>query len=159
MMIQMARQQRYSSETNVGASPMWEEFVKPHVARFIDLGKQVGLKTMFHSCGAVRDLIPHWIELGLDALNPIQRRARGMELAGLKRDFGARLTFHGGVDHQQVLPFGSVEDVRREVHEVIDALAPGSGFCLAASHDLLLDEFPPENILTMYDEAYNYGKY
>lgn len=138
---------------------MWKDFVKPHVARFIELGKQAGLKTMFHSCGAVRDLIDSWIELGLDALNPIQRRARGMDLAGLKRDFGSRLTFHGGIDHQQVLPFGSVEDVRSEVHEVIDALAPGGGFCLAASHDLLLDEFPLENILAMYDEAFNYGKY
>jgi uroporphyrinogen decarboxylase len=138
---------------------MWDEFLKPHVARFIDLGRQAGLKTMFHSCGAVRPLIPHFIELGLDALNPIQRRARGMELDGLKRDFGDHLTFHGAIDHQQVLPFGSASDVVREVREVIDVLAPGGGYCLAASHDLLLDEFPPENILTMYDEAYEYGKY
>jgi uroporphyrinogen decarboxylase len=138
---------------------MWQEFMQPHFARFLELGRQAGLKTMFHSCGAVRDLIPYMIDQGLDALNPVQRRARGMDLAGLKRDFGDRLTFHGGVDHQQALPFGTVAEVRDEVHQVIDALAPGGGFCLAASHDLLLEEFPLENILTMYDEAFHYGRY
>jgi len=141
------------------SAEMWCEFCKPHVKRFIDLGKQAGLKTMFHSCGAVREIIPHLIELGLDALNPVQVRARGMELEGLKRDFGDKITFHGCFDHQQILPFGSVEDVKAEVHRVIDIMSPGGGFCLAPSHDLLLDEFPYENVIAMYDEAYRYGVY
>jgi uroporphyrinogen decarboxylase len=148
------------SQQQLFISPaMWREFVEPHFARFLDLGKQAGLKTMFHSCGAVRSLIGPMVDHGLDALNPIQRRARGMDLAALKQDFGDRLTFHGAIDHQQVIPFGTVAEVRQEVRTVIDVLAPGGGYCLAASHDLLLAEFPPENILAMYDEAAAYGRY
>lgn len=137
----------------------WREFCKPEIKRFIELAKQANLKTMFHSCGAVRDIIPDLIELGLDALNPIQVSAKGMELSGLKRDFGDKLTFHGGIDHQNVLARGTVEDVRNEVKKAIDIMAPGGGYCLAPSHDLMLDEFPVENVITMYEFAYEYGRY
>jgi uroporphyrinogen decarboxylase len=137
----------------------WREFCKPHVERFLKLGRQAGLKTMFHSCGAVRKMMPDLVELGLDALNPVQVRAKGMDLQELKNEFGARLTFHGAFDHQQVLPFGTQQDVRAEVHRVIDILAPGGGFCLAPSHDLMLDNFPPGNVVAMYDEAHEYGRY
>ena len=148
------------TQENLFISPaMWDEFLRNHFVRFLELGRQAGLKTMFHSCGAVRGLASRWVDLGLDGLNPIQRRAHGMDLATLKHDFGDRLTFHGAIDHQQVLSFGTVDDVKAEVHQVIDLLAPGGGYCLAASHDLLLQEFPPENIITMYDEAYAYGRY
>jgi uroporphyrinogen decarboxylase len=138
---------------------MWDEFLREHFVRFLELGRQAGLKTMFHSCGSVRGLMGRWTELGLDALNPIQRRARGMELDQLKALYGDRLTFHGAIDHQQVLTFGTVQDVRNEVREVIDILAPGGGYCLAASHDLLLAEMPPQNIVAMFDEGYAYGQY
>lgn len=137
----------------------WRQFCRPQIGRFNALGHQAGLKTMFHSCGAVRAIIPDLCEAGLDALNPVQVRAAGMNLRELKADFGARLTFHGCVDHQQVLPFGSQQEVRAEVRRVIDIMAPGGGFCLAPSHDLLLDEFPPGNIIAMYDEAAAYGRY
>lgn len=137
----------------------WREYCKPHISRFLQLGRQAGLKTMFHSCGAVRKMVPDLIELGLDALNPVQVRARGMNLSELKADYGAQMTFHGGFDHQQVLPFGTVDEVQREVHRVIDIMAPGGGYCLAPSHDLMLDEFPVENVLAMYDTAYAYGRY
>jgi uroporphyrinogen decarboxylase len=139
--------------------PHWREFCKPHISRFLQLGRQTGLKTMFHSCGAVRKMIPDLVELGLDALNPIQVRAKGMDLRELKTEFGAKMTFHGGFDHQQVLPFGSVSDVRNEVHRVVDIMSPGGGYCLAPSHDLMLDEFPVENVIAMYDEAFSYGRY
>ena len=137
----------------------WRQFCVPHLRRFCDLGRAAGLRLMFHSCGAVRTLIPDLLDLGLDALNPVQVGAAGMDLAALKADFGAHLTFHGALDHQQILPFGSADDVRAEVRRVIDIMAPGGGFCLAPSHDLLLDEFPPQNIIAMYDEAYEYGRY
>jgi uroporphyrinogen decarboxylase len=137
----------------------WRTFCKPHIQRFLELGRQAGYKTMFHSCGAVRQMIPDLIELGLDALNPIQVRARGMDLQALKTDFGSHITFHGALDHQQVLPEGSVDDVRAEVRRVIDIMAPGGGYCLAASHDLMLDNFPVQNVIAMYEEAYHYGQY
>ncbi len=137
----------------------WRRWCRPHIRRFVELGRQAGLKTMFHSCGAVREIIPALCDIGVDALNPVQPRARGMDLAELKSDFGDQLTFHGCLDHQHVLPRGSEQDVRREVRRVVDIMAPGGGFCLAASHDLMLDEFPVENVIAMYDEAVEYGRY
>jgi uroporphyrinogen decarboxylase len=114
---------------------------------------------MFHSCGAVSAILDDLVELGLDALNPVQTSAKGMDLAWLKATYGDRLTFHGALDHQRVLPYGTPDEVRAEVRRVIDLLAPGGGFCLAPSHDLLLDEFPPANVVAMYDEGAVYGRY
>jgi uroporphyrinogen decarboxylase len=137
----------------------WREYCKPHIQRFLKLGQQANLKTMFHSCGTVRELIPDLVEMGLDALNPVQVAANGMDLAELKSEFGDKLTFHGCMDHQHILPHGSEDDVRKEIRRVIDIMSPGGGFCLAASHDLMLDDFPVENVIAMYDEAFEYGRY
>ncbi len=137
----------------------WRTFCKPDIQRFLELARQANLKTMFHSCGAVREIIPDLVELGLDALNPVQVAANGMDLMELKAEFGHKLTFHGCIDHQRILPRGSENEVRKEVRRVIDIMAPGGGFCLAASHDLMLDDFPTENVIAMYDEAYEYGRY
>ena len=108
---------------------------------------------MFHTCGAVRDLIPDFIEIGVDALNPVQVSAAGMgDTAALKREFGADLAFWGAIDTQHVLPFGSTDDVREEVRRRIGDLAAGGGFVLAAVHDIQ-DDVPPENLLAMADAA------
>jgi uroporphyrinogen decarboxylase len=136
----------------------WRRFCRPHVKRFADLGRQAGLKVMFHSCGSIRPIIGDLCDVGIDALNPVQVRATGMDLAELKSEFGRRLTFHGCLDHQQTLPFGTADDVRREVRRVIGIMAPGGGFCLAPSHDLMLDDFPCENVVAMYDEARRAGR-
>jgi uroporphyrinogen decarboxylase len=137
----------------------WRSFCKPDIQRFLELARGAGLKTMFHSCGAIREIIPDLVELGLDALNPVQVSANGMDLVELKSEFGDKLSFHGCIDHQHILSLGSEDDVRREVRRVIDIMSPGGGFCLAASHDLMLDEFPAENVIAMYDEAFGYGRY
>ncbi|MFA6470468.1 MAG: uroporphyrinogen decarboxylase family protein [Candidatus Latescibacterota bacterium] len=138
---------------------MWREFFKPILKRFSDLGHDFGMKTMFHSCGSVWSIIPDLIEIGMDGVNPVQPRPKGMDLASLKRDYGSRITFHGALDHQKILPFGTADEVRAEVRRVIDIMAPGGGFCLAASHDLMLADFPVENVIAMYDEAERYGRY
>lgn len=150
----------FGTQQSLLISPgQWREFCAPHVKRFIDLGRQAGLRTMFHSCGAVREIVGDFCELGLDALNPIQVAARGMDLAELKETFGARLTFHGCVDAQNLLMRGTPEQVRAEVRRVIGIMAPGGGFCLAASHDYLIDETPAANVVAMYDEAFKAGRY
>ncbi len=138
---------------------MWRTFFKPIVKRFSDLGHDYGMQTMFHSCGSIWSIVPDLIDIGVDALNPVQARAAGMDLAVLKREYGSKIAFHGAIDHQQVLPFGTATDVRHEVRRVIDIMAPGGGYCLAASHDLMLKEFPPENVIAMYEEAVSYGAY
>jgi uroporphyrinogen decarboxylase len=150
----------FGTQESLLISPaQWRTFCAPSLRRFTQLGHQAGLQVMFHSCGAVRPILDDLIDIGIDALNPVQARAKGMDLAELKSAYGDRLTFHGGIDHQDVLPHGAAAAVRAEVRRVLDIMMPGGGYCLAASHDLLLDEFPPDNIVAMYDEAREYGRY
>jgi uroporphyrinogen decarboxylase len=110
-------------------------------------------KTMYHSCGAVSEIIEYFIEAGADILNPIQTSASNMDPADLKKRFGGRIVFWGGgVDTQKTLPFGTVEDVKEEVRERINTFAPGGGFVFAAIHDIQLG-VPPENVVAMADAA------
>jgi uroporphyrinogen decarboxylase len=132
--------------------PMFREFLAPYLKRMIDVCHSGGLKFMAHSCGAIRPLIPDLIALGVDILDPIQVAAEGMDPAGLKRDFGDKLAFHGGICTQRTLPFGTPEDVRRSVQDRIATLGIGGGYILASTHDISADT-PPENIVAMYDPA------
>ena len=132
--------------------PMFREFLAPYLKRMIDVCHRGGVKFMAHSCGAIRPLIPDLIALGVDILDPIQVAAAGMEPAGLKRDFGPQIAFHGGVCTQRTLPFGSPQDVREAVLDRVATLGSGGGYILASSHDISADT-PPENIVAMYDPA------
>lgn len=137
---------------------MWRRMVKPHFERLYRLAHEHGMRTFFHSDGAIRRIIPDLIEIGLDCLNPIQAGAVGMEPGSLKEEFGQRLAFHGSIDVQKTLPFGSTEDVQREVIDRLRTLGRGGGFILSCSHSLLAD-VPLDNIITMYETAYEYGFY
>ena len=119
--------------------------------RFFDVSRDFGCVVMKHSCGAVRDIIPSMMEDGVDALDPVQVRAAGMDFAGLVRDFGARLAFHGGVDTQRTLPFGSAEEVRAQVRAYREITREGGGYIMTGSQDLI-EDIPLDNILAMYDE-------
>ena len=132
--------------------PMFREFLAPYLKRMIDVCHSAGVKFMAHSCGAIRPLIPDLIALGVDVLDPIQVAAQGMEPAALKREFGDKLAFHGGICTQRTLPFGTPDDVRSAVLDRIATLGAGGGYILASSHDLSADT-PPENIVAMYDPA------
>jgi len=114
-------------------------------------GKEVF--TFFHCCGAVRELIPDFIECGVDILNPVQVNAAGMGSKELKAEFGDSISFWGGgVDTQHVLPHGTEQELRDEVRRRIDDLAPGGGFVFATVHNIQGD-VPPESVITMW-EAY-----
>jgi uroporphyrinogen decarboxylase len=115
-------------------------------------------KIMLHSCGSVRRIIPDLIASGIQVLNPIQPRAKDMDSFELKQEFGDQLAFHGGVDIQEVLPFGTKEEVEAEVKTRIQALAPGGGYILSTSHFIQADT-PPENVVTMCEAAHKYGRY
>jgi len=130
----------------------FREFIKPYLSKHIQLAKRYGVKVMLHSCGAIRELIPEFIDMGIDILNPIQVRAKGMNPAELKRKFGDKLSFHGAIDIQQTLPYGKPEDVRAEVRSRIKTLGKGGGYILCTTHNIQSDT-PIENILAMYDEA------
>jgi uroporphyrinogen decarboxylase len=133
------------------------EFLLPRMKRMIDLAHEAGVYAFCHSDGAIRKIIPDLIGIGIDVLNPIQWRCKGMEREALKRDFGDQLVFHGGVDNQQTLAFGSADDVREEVMTNIQVLGKGGGYILAPSHNIQAVS-PPENVVVMYETGIEYGK-
>lgn len=136
----------------------YREFYAPHHKRLIDLCHEFGIKVFHHDDGGCRPFIPMLVDMGIDVLNPIQWKCSGMDMDELKAEFGDRICFHGAVENQGILPFGTPEDVRAEVRHCIDALAcDGTGYVLASSHNIQVVS-PVENIIAMYDEAYNYGK-
>jgi uroporphyrinogen decarboxylase len=132
------------------------EFLLPGMKRIIDLSHQGGAYVFHHNDGAVRRVLPDMIEAGIDLLNPIQWRCGGMEREGLKEDFGTKIVFHGGMDNQQTLPFGGIDDVKREVLDNLRILGARGGYILAPCHNLQALT-PPENIVAMYETGYENG--
>jgi hypothetical protein len=118
-----------------------------------------GWRTFIHSCGSVIDLVPSFIEAGFDILNPVQTSAAGMDPRVLKERFGDRVSFWGGgVDTQKTLPFGTPAEVRREVAERLEVLAPGGGFVFNPVHNVQAG-VPVENLRAMYDAVREQGAY
>ena len=132
------------------------QFLLPRMKRVIDLAHEAGAFVFHHNDGNCRRIIPDMVGAGIDALNPIQWRARGMERQGLKRDFGDRVIFHGAMDNQYTLPFGTVEEVRQEVQDNLRILGAGGGYILAPCHNIQAVS-PPENIVAMYETCYELG--
>jgi uroporphyrinogen-III decarboxylase len=129
----------------------YREMFKPYHQRVNDLVHRLtGWKTFIHSCGGVRELLPDIIEAGFDILNPVQCSAFGMDPRELKREFGSQLTFWGGgVDTQRTLPFGTPDEVYREVRERIDIFNEGGGFVFNAIHNVQ-GNTPVENLRAMF---------
>ncbi len=137
---------------------LYREFYAPHHKRFIDLCREFGIKVFHHDDGSCRPFLPLLVEMRIDILNPIQWTCPGMDMAGLKAEFGKRICFHGAVENQRILPFGTPAEVRAEVRHCIDSLASdGTGYILAPCHNLQVNT-PVENIIAMYDEAWKYGE-
>ncbi len=135
---------------------VFRRFLKPRLAEMVDLVHSYGLKAFHHDDGAIRPLIPDLIEIGIDVLNPIQWRCKGMERIGLARDFGRALIFHGGVDNQLTLPFGTADQVRREVAENITVFKGCNGYIAAPCHNIQANT-PTANILALYEAVHEFG--
>jgi uroporphyrinogen decarboxylase len=147
------------------ASPMmspasYRRLIKAHHAEFLgEIKKKTTGKIFFHSCGNIYSLLGDLADAGVDLINPVQVSAGEMsDTARLKREFGDRLSFCGGIDTQKVMPHGTPEDVREEVRRRIRDLAPNGGYVAAAVHCLQPD-VPPENIVAMCEEVKKAGKY
>jgi uroporphyrinogen decarboxylase len=138
----------------------YRNIVKPRHKKLFDFIKsRTKAKIFFHSCGAVRKVIPDLIDAGIDILNPVQVSAAGMDSAELKREFGQYITFWGGaVDSQNVLGTGSVQQVKDDARRRIDDLAPGGGFVFAPIHNIQRN-VPPENVVAMWETLREYGTY
>jgi uroporphyrinogen decarboxylase len=137
----------------------YREIVKPLHAEIVSYIKSRSKARFFlHSCGAIRDLIPDLIEIGVDILNPVQVNAAEMDSARLKKEFGKDLTFWGGGCDPVVMGTGTVsqvvDDVKRRIHD----LAPGGGFVFGSVHNIQAN-VPPENIVAMFDAALEFGGY
>lgn len=137
---------------------IFREFYMPYYKKFIGLCRESSVKVFHHDDGAMRQFLPELVEMGIDVLNPVQWTCPGMDMAELKAEFGKKICFHGAVENQRILPFGTEEEVRAEVRHCIDALASdGTGYILASCHNIQ-PITPIENIIAMYDEAWKYGQ-
>jgi len=134
---------------------LWREQIKPFHRKLIEPFKKMGLKTRYHTDGAVVPIIPDLIELGLDLLDPIQPNTPGMDPENLNARFGEKLSFYGGVDTQRLLPYGTAPEVEAEVLHLIRVLGANGGYVVAASNAVQPD-VPIENILTLYRTAREY---
>ncbi len=131
---------------------MWEEHLKPFHVRLNKAIHEFGAKVIYHTDGAVMEAVPGLIDMGVDVLQALQFDAKGMDPKALKERHGARLCFEGGISVQKTLPFGTPEDVRKEVIERIEVLGRGGGYILGPSHAIQAGT-PPENIAAMFDTA------
>jgi uroporphyrinogen decarboxylase len=142
-----------SQEAMMFSPRTWRALVKPELQRVFSVGKHHGLPVAYHCCGALRPIIPDLIEMGLDVLNPVQAGCPGMDPLELKREYGTRLSFMGGVDTQYLLPLGTETEVRRATSRLLEGMtSDGGGYILAAAHSIP-PETPEDNIFAMYEEA------
>jgi len=139
---------------------MYRELIKPLQKKTFDFFKaRTPAKRYYHCDGAVYPLMKDFIEIGVEALNPIQVSAAGMgDTRKMKAEFGDRLAFWGAIDTHHVLPHGSPEDVREEVRKRIRDFGPGGGYVVCSVHNIQ-PEVPPENVTAMFDEACEFGRY
>lgn len=134
---------------------LWQTHLQPRMKRWCDLIHAHGLKVFYHTDGAARPLLKPILDCGVDVLNPIQHACPGMDMAELKKEFGHRVIFHGGVDNQSVLPRGTVDDVRRETRDCLATLgAEREGFICCSCHNVQAGT-PIENILAMIETVQN----
>jgi len=143
-----------SQQGMIMSPDMWRATLKPRMATLIRTLKEInpGVKVAYHSCGSVAAVVGDLVEIGVDVLNPIQPACLNLE--HLKEAYGEKLCFWGSIDEQQTLPFGSPEDVRREVESRIRVLGAHGGLILGPTHHVQLDT-PMENFRAMVDAITN----
>jgi uroporphyrinogen decarboxylase len=131
---------------------MWSTFIKPQHERLNRIIHEFGAKVMYHTDGAVMEAVPGLMEMGIDILEALQFDAAGMDAAALKSRYGEKLCFAGGMSVQKTLPFGTVEEVRREARERIAVLGKDGGYLFGPSHAVQVGT-PAANVVAMFDVA------
>ena len=143
----------FGSQSGMILSPeMWRKWFKPRICRMFGAFRALrpDLKIAWHSCGSITPIIPDFIEIGLDIINPVQPLARNMDPEFLAREFGRDLVFFGGLDVQHLLPFGSPEQIKTEVRRMIEVLGRHGAYIIAPAHNIQ-DDTPVENVLALYE--------
>jgi uroporphyrinogen decarboxylase len=141
------------------APDIYRKFFKEQYARVFREVKKAApnAKIFMHSCGSVRDLIPDFIDIGVDILNSLQPKAAGMDSFELKKEFGTEIVFHGGLDLQGGIT-GTREEAVIEAKTRLDAFGPGGGYIFSPSNHFM-EDVSLENFYAVYDTALTYGKY
>jgi uroporphyrinogen decarboxylase len=149
----------FATQASLFMSPdMFREKIKPYFKERVEFTKELtDAAFLHHSCGNVHDLIDDLIDSGVDILNPIQPVNEMMSPERLKKEFGSRIVFHGGLDTQDVLPFGTEETVREAVEKLISTMNANGGYIFAAAHNIQPD-VPPENVIHMFKAARAAGR-
>ena len=138
----------FGTQLDLLISPdLFREFVFPYFRKLTDIGHEHGYHVILHSCGSIYKVIPDLIELGVDALHPLQARAANMEADRLGAEFRGAVAFVGGIDTQDLLVNGSPDQVAAEVRRVARALGPN--LVVSPSHEALLPNVHPDNVLAM----------
>jgi uroporphyrinogen decarboxylase len=143
----------FATQRDLMISPeIWRKFFKPVYRKIFDLAKSYGLYIWFHSCGAIGEVLPDLIDIGMDVWESAQVHLPGNEPERLKREYGKDITFMGAVNTQSTLPYGTPEQVRREVRDRIRVLGKGGGYICGADH-IIKEDVPIENALALFDEV------
>jgi uroporphyrinogen decarboxylase len=137
---------------------LWEQRLRAGFEGYIKIAHAAGVPVMHHTCGSIYRLLPKFVECGLDVLQALQPGVAEMDFRKIKSEFGNRICFQGGVGIQRALPFGTPADVRAEVRERIEALAPGGGYIISTSHNIQGDT-PVENVLSLIKAYEEFGAY
>lgn len=157
-MVEMADDM--AMQENLFISPdLYREMILPYYKKELDFVKsKTDAKIFHHSCGSVVKAGELLIDAGVDVLNSLQPRARGMDTTYMKDKYGDSLSFHGGIDIQRIMPYGSTQDVENEAKRRIAIYGPGGGYIFCGAHDIL-DDVPPENVIALYKSAEKWGNY
>ncbi len=138
---------------------MFRERVKPLMKKMVGTIKPLTkAKIAFHTCGSVFAYIDDFMDIGIDVLNPMQSNAKDMDPVRIKEKTAGKMALWGGIDTHEVLPQGTPKDVREEVKRKIAVYGKGGGYMLSADHNILVD-VPPENLITLFASAVEYGRY
>lgn len=143
----------FGSQNDLLIAPdQFEHFFLPWIKRFSEQAHSYGYQSILHSCGSIYRIIDQLIEAGVDCIHPIQSLADNMDAATLAKNFKGKIAFMGGIDTQQLLPFGTPEEVAKETRRVINTLGPN--IILGPSHEVLMPNVPYENVMAMSEEIH-----
>jgi uroporphyrinogen decarboxylase len=136
---------------------MFEEYVAPRLKKMVDLAHNYDIKILLHTCGNVEVIIPRFIDLGVDILDPVQPEC--MDPVEIKNKYGKDICLRGGISVQNIVSKGTVAEVKAESKRIVEALMKGGGYIFAPGHPVLQDDIPVENILAMYEAGNKFGYY
>ncbi|MEE8400310.1 MAG: uroporphyrinogen decarboxylase family protein [Desulfobacterales bacterium] len=147
----------FATQRGLMISPSkWRQFIKPRIDRIIDVGRKRNKVIWFHSCGDVTSVLPDLIEMGVQVWETVQLQTLPYSPVDLKKKFGDRLTFFGGINTQK-LPFANAEDIRAEVNGCIEVLGEGGGYICGPDHTINLD-VPPQNTIDLFQAVTSFRK-